>query len=60
MELNLLSLKGMLRQIFNELFLLNLAVLTGKKKYFYHFIYYSHEVFISLAMLRNFHFFCNA
>ena len=27
------------------------------KKYFYHFIYYSHEVFISLAMLRNFHFF---
>ena len=27
------------------------------KKYFYHFIYYSHEVFISLAMSRNFHFF---
>lgn len=27
------------------------------KKYFYHFIYYSHEVFVSLAMSRNFHFF---
>lgn len=27
------------------------------KKYFYHFIYYSHEVFIYLAMSRNFHFF---
>lgn len=27
------------------------------KKYFYHFIYYSHEVFISLAMPRNFLFF---
>ena len=27
------------------------------KKYFYHFIYYSHEVFISLVMSRNFHFF---
>lgn len=47
-----------IRQLFEstKLFLLNFAVLSGKK-YFYHFIYYSHEVFISLAMSRNFHFF---
>lgn len=62
MELNLLSLKGMLRQIFNELFLLNLTVLTGKKNIFitsstivtkYSSLWLCYGIFIFLQCVRQ-------